>query len=254
MVKRILLTTLVSILFVGLSGGYFYHVGKEVRYLRSHTPCSSVDVIVKDSVSNTLVSAAEVYERIIPHIPMACVDSIDLSSLETTVADMGEVAGAQAFRTGDRVIVELTQRTPVIRFIDAAGSRYADAEGYMFPVRSFTDVPVFTGIFPFNQEIDFKGYLEGSEKKWLQDAVDFACAISANEYWNKHIEQVNVASNGDFILYTNAGNQTVIFGDASAAGFKLKKLSAFYSSILPTEKGPEYKTINLKYGNQIICK
>lgn len=255
MVKRVILTSLISILTAGLCGGYFFHIGREVRYNRAHTPCSKIEVIVKDSLSNTLVSSGEILERIAPGILMSCTDSIDLAKLESQVTAMGEVAGAQVFKVGnEKVTVELYQRVPVIRIMDAGGSRYADAEGYLFPVRSFCDVPVFTGMIPFKREHDFKGYLDGEGKEWLQNAISLAQAISTDSYWNRQIGQVDVASNGDFILYTNAGSQTVIFGDASEAGFKLKKLSAFYRNILPTEKGPEYKTVNIKYGDQIICK
>lgn len=255
MLKRVLLTTLICLLAAGLFGGYFFHVGRLVKARRSEAVCRGIEVVVKDSLENSLLSAAEILERISPWIPESRTDSVDLYAIELMVSGMGEVADAQAFRKdNEHVVVELTQRRPVVRFLGQDGSFYADNDGYIFPVRSNFDVPVITGNIPFKPGADFKGYLNETDQQWISGAISMAQTIASSDYWSRQIGQIDVDRNGDFVLYPVASNHTVVIGDSGMIGFKLRKLEAFYRNILPTEKGSQYSVVNLKYGNQIICK
>ena len=66
--------------------------------------------------------------------------------------------------------------------------------------------------------------------------------------------QVYINSEKDVDLVTRVGNHTVKMGSLEGYENKLNKLYAFYKNALPLEGWNKYSVINLKYGNQVICK
>ena len=58
------------------------------------------------------------------------------------------------------------------------------------------------------------------------------------------------------VLYTRSGDEKFIFGSLNDIDDKLTKMAGYYRTIKPQAKakGKTYKTVNLKYKDQIICK
>jgi len=77
--------------------------------------------------------------------------------------------------------------------------------------------------------------------------------ILKDEFWKAMIEEIFVNSNGDIELFTKVGDQTVIFGDIDNMSEKFAKLLVFYKRELNKIGWTKYKTINLKYKNQVVC-
>ena len=250
MFKQVALTTLICLVSAGLFGGYFYHVGKEVG-ARVY-PCRNVEVIVVDSLENSLISEADVLERLDRWLDTSCIDSIDLHTMEMMVSSFGEVSHAEVFKKDSTSLrIELSQRKPAVRFLSEGSSYYADSDGYLFPVYKATDVPLITGSVPTPPADSFKGYLTEKEQDWVRAAVNFALFVDSDSYWRRQIQQIDSTPGGDLVLYTNAGDEKIIFGPPTDIAEKFGKLKAYYKSIVPS-KGA-YKTVNLKYKNQIIC-
>jgi len=78
--------------------------------------------------------------------------------------------------------------------------------------------------------------------------------INKSEFWKAQIEQVYVNSDREFELVPKVGNHTILFGDTTQTEGKFKKLEVFYREGLNTDGWNDYKTINVKFKNQIICK
>ncbi len=254
MLKRIIITVIACILSGGLFGAYFFYVHRLVSAHSAQEMFSGLDVVVVDSLENSLISSSEVKERLAQWNLSGRCDSINLHNLETAVMEFGEVAHAEAFRKDSRHIsIVLSQRKPVVRFITDGGSYYSDENGFLFPVYRHTDVPIVTGAIPIAAD-SCRAVLNRAQLKWLEDIISLSGFISEHPYWAEATEQIDIADNGDIILYMRGLKQHVIFGPPDAIEVKFGKLEAFYRNILPNSAEKRYSTVNLKYDNQIICK
>jgi len=255
MVKKILLTVLLTVLSVGLLVGYFYHIDRYAGAKRQNIRCEKVSIIVLDSLESDIVNKSELEKAIKKQCVGIITDSIDLHALEFLLDNNGEISESQVFWKDEGLLgVTLTQRKPVVRLEMAGGGYYSDSEGYLFPVQHPIDVPVITGSLPLNLESGYRGYADSTSMKWLKAISGMASYISSDKYWNRQIAQIDVEKNSDIVLYLSSGDLKVIFGDASDYIDKLDKLEQYYRYIAPLEKAQNYTTVNLKYRNQIICK
>ena len=195
----------------------------------------------------------------------AVLRNINIKSLEDFFDKYPYIAKSQVFSTikGD-LIVEIKQRNPVLRIFEQyEGSYYLDEEGYLMPVsEEFTaNVPVATGYIkaPYNlhygvdysdpEQVDF----DRKSDQMLHDLFVLTTTLRENELWEAQVNQVYVAKNGDFELVPRVGNHTILVGSVNNLNDKLRKLKIFYFDGLSKTGWNEYKEINLKFDNQVVC-
>ena len=78
--------------------------------------------------------------------------------------------------------------------------------------------------------------------------------IIHNTLWKAQIEQIYVDKSGLIYLIPKIGNHTIVIGDATNLDEKFSKLIAFYKNGLGTFGWDKYKTIDLRFKNQIVAK
>jgi flagellar basal body-associated protein FliL len=256
MIKKILLTSLIVLLSVGLLGSYFFFTGKLVAQGRQQARCRQIDVILLDSLESSIVDRQEVLAFLSKESLGQLTDSINLHALEQQILGRGEVMSAQVYTANDRTLAaRITQRKPVIRFENGSQHWYADPEGYLFPVTNSVDVPMVTGIIPFHVEDSYKGFAPEKERAWVSGMVELARYIDGKPVLRREITQIDVEPDGDLVLYTRKAGPSIIFGSSADYITKFDKLYAWWRNIEPQlEQGKHYKTINLKYNQQIICR
>lgn len=255
MVKRILIVTALC-LFAGiLFGGYFYHVRSFISSERNSRMCSAVSLNVLDSLESSIIDRDRLLEAAADMVLDRQCDSIDIFALEKSLKAMGGIRTAEVYtvRGGEKVMVEITQRKPVIRFQNGSERHYADSDGYLFPVSNASDVQIVTGNLPIGLPDGYKGFSK-EQASWISSMINLAGFIDSSPYWKKTIEQIEIDSNGDVVLYTAVDSRRIVFGQPSDISTKFRKLEAFYRNILPDAGEKSYTTVNLKYRNQIICK
>lgn len=256
MVKRILLTSTILILSAGLLGCWFHFVGGLSAQGRQQALCRNVDVILLDSLESAIVDRTEVEDYVSRQAVGRQTHLINLDSIERHLLARGEIMSAQVYAADDRTVaVRLTQRKPVIRFENGKERWYADPEGYLFPVTRSVDVPVVTGKIPLQLGGSYRGPVPEEKQAWIGGMVELARYIDSKPVLRREIGQIDLAQNGDLVLYTRSAGPAIIFGDSGDYVTKFRKLEAYWRNIVPgNEDRKPYKTINLKYTNQIICK
>lgn len=255
MIRRIILTTLILVLSGGLLGCWFHFVGQLSAQGRQQAQCRQVEVILLDSLESAIVDRQEVMDFLTVNAVGKQTAAIDLDSLERTLAARGEVMSAQVYAPDEQTVaVQLTQRKPVIRFENGAQRWYADPEGYLFPVTNAVDVPIVTGHLPLSVDKTWRGLAPEEERAWIQGMVNLARYIDSKDVLREEIAQIDIDAKGDIVLYTRSAGPSIIFGDSGDYVAKFRKLEAWWRNIVPQLDGKTYKTINLKYNNQIICK
>jgi cell division protein FtsQ len=143
---------------------------------------------------------------------------------------------------------------PILRVQCTNARFYIDENGYMFPLtpKPNLHIPIVTGILPQTIANNYAGYIPENEP-FLNNLYNFAVFLQKNEFWNNMIEQINI-NNNKIELIPQIAAHVVILGSLDNFNTKLNKLQKFYKNALPAIGWDKYKTINIEYKNQIICK
>lgn len=149
------------------------------------------------------------------------------------------------------LIVRVKQRSPVLRVINKHGvSFYIDDNAQTMPLSSnFTArVPVASGNIDFSNANDSNA--TDSQKEQLFDLVQF---IRANSFWKAQIEQIYINKDNDLELVPKLENHVFLLGSTENLEEKFRRMNIFYKEVLKNQKSDQFKIINVKFKNQIIC-
>lgn len=186
-------------------------------------------------------------------------DSLDLASIEKKLADRSAISESEAWVTQDGVLhVSIKQRAPQIRFSSEEDKGfYCDSDGYIFPLHSRYTAPVrvIEGTFPIQESSGFQGFAKTEEQKaWIQQMLALDEAIKESRSFGEMINEIKVSTNGDVLLRIKGHEEVFNIGKAENFEDKFKRMEKYFTHILPSLEEIKYKTVNVKYKNQIICK
>ncbi|WP_235524156.1 cell division protein FtsQ [Pedobacter sp. Hv1] len=181
-------------------------------------------------------------------------ERINIHQIEKSLKANPYIAFAKVYADMDGIVhIEVKQRQPVLRILNAAGQDfYIDSNGLKMPMSpNFTaNVLVATG----NILEAFRGKVDTLLTPLAADLYKTALFMKKDTLWNAQIEQVFVNDKQDIELIPRVGNQRIILGNADSLETKMNNLLAFYKQAMPLVGWNAYKTINLKYTNQIVCE
>ncbi len=200
---------------------------------------------------NVITAMTRGLGRSVQGMPVA---DLDLRRIEENILEKDPfIKDADVYIDAEnRLHIDVEQRQPIVRIIDAKGkSYYLDKEGNFMPLSSnFTArVPVATGYIP--------PYTPEYQRK-KQDALRYLFSlmedIQSDEFMLALAEQIFVTENREFIIVPKLGKQKILLGRYENIEDKFKRLKIFYKEALPYEGWNKYKTINLKFKGQVVCK
>ncbi len=181
------------------------------------------------------------------------ISDINLQRLEEKVLEKDPfISTADVYiDANEKLHIDITQREPLLRIIDANGkSYYLDKQGKHMPLSvNFTArVPVANGyIPPFTPDYDKK-------RPELRDLYRLAQDLEKDPFMKAHTEQIFMTKKREFILVPNLGKHKIILGRYRDIADKFERLKIFYKEGMPYEGWQKYKSINLKYDGQVVCK
>lgn len=181
-------------------------------------------------------------------------DEINIHKLENALKANPFIEFAKVYADMTGIIyVQIRQREPVIRVVNMANLHfYIDANGNKIPLSdNYTaKVLVASGFI----EEDFNGRVDTLKTQMARDLYRTALYIKGDTLWDNQIEQLFVDLKGDIEMVPRVGSQKIILGSADSLQTKFKNLLVFYKKAIPKVGWDTYKTINLKYANQIVCE
>ena len=195
--------------------------------------CKGLQVTISDSASNSFISREDVR-------------SLDLDRIEQVLESKSAINRTEAFVTKDGMLnITITQRRPVVRFQGAHGGYYADAEGRSFALqKSYASyVPVVDGKIP--AITDTVGIVRTTQ------VVNF---LENDALWKGKFVQIRIDDKGDIILIPREGNERFIIGQPCKIEEKARKMEWYYTHIIPEKGGGHYKTVDLRFDGQIVCR
>ena len=176
-------------------------------------------------------------------------DSLDLGKIEEMMLSKGIVKSCEAWTTRDGILhISVVQRVPKLMFKNGDDGYYIDSEGFTMPLHPTwtADVPVIEGNAP-----DLR---DSSNREWGVGVLELMDWISSSKKWKDKIAKVSVNRDGDLVLNPVEGSERFIFGAPDAKEEKFARIEKYYSHIVPYKGEGYYKSVNLKYNKQIICR
>jgi cell division protein FtsQ len=257
------LKTLVKILMLLFIGAYMIVVlgfaGKQYEGVL----CRGLDVVVRDSLERGLVTSGDIKNRVRlehPGIAGMPITQVDAGNIEENLNRIPAISNAQVYTDiKGRLIIEITQRTPVARIEDRDHNQYyLDEKGYVIPVGlNYTPHLLhINGEIPakFRKE---KNILKAENREGsgnlMPDLLKLSLYIDSDPFWRSQIVQVYVNRNGEFELVPRVGAQIILFGNGEQMETKFFKLKTLYREGFSHTGWNQYEIINLKYDKQVIC-
>lgn len=249
----------ISALSVALLGLLLAAVCFSVKEKRSGIVCTGLDVIFADSLKFVTAEDIENFlDRQYGSYVGQKIDSVGLYRIERLLEAKSAVMESEAWTTDDgQLHISITQRAPAIRFQQGNLGFYADETGFIFPThKSFTaPVPCIKGSIPVTITPGFKGELESEkEKQWVLDVLALTRYMAKSKSLSGRITEMSVNAAGDIVMTPTYGNEVIVFGSPKDASEKFARLEKYYSHILPEKGEGYYKSVNVKYNGQIICR
>jgi len=251
-VKKILLFIFWLAVLVGV-----VYVGVRAGAVRDKMACEkyAIKVIVAHD-SDTLLYPSDIEEIILKHdsITGKPYNEIDMYALETILKEHHYISDVLIY--GDlpgTLQITATQRTPVVRIINKYNeSFYLDKEAHAMPVRLGISTNVIT----------VSGNIEMTRAQALSDTLKhewnalLSCVeyISNDIFLKNQIGQIYVENKNSYLLIPVIGNHVIILGTPEHPENRLERLKIFYQKGMDEEAWKSYKTIDLRYKNQIVCK
>ncbi|KLT66593.1 cell division protein FtsQ/DivIB [Pedobacter sp. BMA] len=182
------------------------------------------------------------------------IEGINIHQIEKKLQSNPYIAFAKVYVEMDGVLhIEVKQRQPVVRILNNSGQDfYIDNDGLKMPISSnFTaNVLVATG----NITEVFGSRVDTLHTKLAHDLYKTALFIKRDTLWDAQIEQIVVDQKNDIELVPRVGNQRIILGNADSLEKKMTNLLLFYKKAMPQVGWETYRTINIKYTNQVVCE
>jgi cell division protein FtsQ len=213
----------------------------------------SIHVIIPDG-SDTLffISDAEVLILSCDSIVGKHYSDMDIHHIETTLRQSPYVLTTTVYGTLNGVLeVFVTQRKPLVRVINQAQEHfYLDENGCAMPPKQgiSAHVPVASG----NIETSFKQALDTLTTE-LYNLINCVVCITHDEFLKNQTGQIYIEKPNKYLLLPVIGNHAIVLGDPIHPEIRLQKLKIFYKKGISESGWAKYKTIDLRFKNQIVC-
>ena len=229
--------------------------------MREEISCTGLEICIKDSLTNSFVSQDAVKKYLDKEYGIyvgKSIKDIDLVRIEKILDSRSAVLKSQAYITGNGVLhIDVTQRSPIVRFQKKDGGFYADAEGYIFPLQNSyaSHVQIVDGYIPLAANSGYKGEIkDAGEREWFRKVINLVNYMQGSRVWKDKIVQIHVDSEGNLILIPREGNEQFIIGQPDEIEEKFEKMRKYYTAIIPEKNSGTYRHVDLRYRGQIVCR
>jgi len=169
-------------------------------------------------------------------------EKVDLNTLETVLNDHEMIEKAEVFSSIDGSLnAHIKQKTPIVRFVSDNVKYYLDGKGDRIPLsENFSArVPVVIG------------QINDAEKS---NYVYLFNEIAKDDFLKKSITGLTILPSGSIVMTNRDYDFKIIFGNPIHVDKKLKNYKAFYKHAIKDTLIKNYKSVNLLFTDQVVCK
>jgi cell division protein FtsQ len=168
-------------------------------------------------------------------------DKLDLDNVEKRLDKDPMIDKAEVYASVDgKIKAVITQKKPIARVYNGTSSYYIDYKGRTMPLsETFTArVPLVTG------------ELDKVEKKKLDMLLRY---IYEDDFLKKNIIGLEVRPTGGIKMMNRNYDYEILFGRVVNVEKKFNNYKAFFQNAIKDTLIDQYKTINLKFTQQVVC-
>jgi cell division protein FtsQ len=218
--------------------------------------CKGIKINISGASNNFFIDKSDVQKVITNYAGTNAVgrpiEDFNLVAMEAVLKKDVWIKDAQLFFDNNEILqADVEEREPVARVFTTGGNTfYVDNSNMMLPLseKFSARLPVFTG-FPSDAKVLLK-----ADSNLLNDIKTISILIQQDSFLMAMIDQVDITAERNFEMIPKLGNQVIVFGDATDADKKFKKLQLFYKKVMLNAGWSKYSIISLQYKNQVVAK
>lgn len=232
-------------------------------YLNGETNCTALKIELQNKNNFALLtSEVELRTELLQnHLPIEGqkLKNLKLKEIEKNLGNISYLKEYNAyFNINGEAMVIASPRKAILRVYNKAGQHfYLGSDTVVMPLSTQHSLRLIlaNGTLPKLNNSHFS--LSENDSPNLPDIYKkiyiLAAKIQEDEFLNALIDQIYVKPNLEFELIPKAGIGIIEFGNIDNADDKLKRLKNFYIKGKEKINWNIYKSINLKYKNQVVC-
>ncbi len=228
--------------------------------------CKSLDVEIVDRTKNHFIEKEDVLTLLNDkraNLIGEQLININRTELENIINNHPTINKAEVYFNHKGVLnIEVTQRKPIVRVInDNEESYYIDENGFLMPLsdKFSAHVLIANGNISepyhnyYTRNVLSKDDSINKSSLVLKQIYKLADFIASDKFWNAQIQQIYFNEKNEIELVPRVGTHIILFGNIENYERKFKKLGAVYEHGFKEYGWNNYRLINLKYENQVIC-
>lgn len=185
---------------------------------------------------------------------------INLMQMEKILLDHPYISSCEVYQTIEcDLILKVRVRQPLVRIINEENQQYfIDYTGFAMPINPARPAHIivangYIGDRFVSLDKTEKPLSSFPDSSVLRQIYPVARIISSDSFLKSFIDQIYIHQNHEIELVPKIGSQIIILGNAENAHEKLENLKTFYLKVMKSIDWNVYKSINLKYKNQVVC-
>ena len=197
------------------------------------------DITIENKKENAFVTDSVIIHYLDSnlHLDSIKINDVSFKDIESLLCDHPSIKSANVYSDMQgRVYISVVSRKPIVRVQNGKEGYYLDEDGLRMPPSNEYTARMLLVTGDINS-------VNENDLYYLSDV------IIKDEFLRKQITQIDI-SNSELLMITQIGEQ-VEFGQIKEVGEKFEKLKLYYET--GNSQNQEYKTLNLKYKNQIVC-
>lgn len=229
---------------------------------RNNTHTSELKVMLQETDYPALTSAERIQTHILETMPSIIgqsVKNVELEKVENEIALNSHLSHVRAFLNinGD-MNIKAKPRKAILRVFDQKGENLYVGKDKILMDNSLSHTHrliVASGYIPHLNKEERIQILKGNEDlpEIYNHLYELANKIHEDEFLDALIDQIYVNKKGQIELTPKIGVKKISFGSFENTEEKLFNLKAFYINGNDIIDWQKYKSINIKYKNQIVC-
>ena len=186
-------------------------------------------ILLMESINNSIVGTT--------------INEVPIYEIERKIESINYVQNAEVYINMEGMLhIDVIQKKAIVRISPIDGKDfYMDSEGSIFGLSHNYTEHLLIANGNIQDSIDY------------MTVLDLAKYISSDSLWNAQIVQIYLKKSKEIELVPRVGNHTILLGDITNYQEKLRKLYLFYEKGVNQVGWNDYKEINLKFRNQIVC-
>lgn len=231
--------------------------------VRRHSTMRGLEVNIKTSNKAVLLDESDIDSLILadfPSLRQTDIKDVDRKAIEKKLKDNPYILNADTrMTTGGKLVVDVEQRTPVVRMFYQNNEFYISRQGTCMPLAPKHYCHLLVGSTAHEEPL-----LKRPSRMNLSDTANhhqpaslmkiwkLASFLSDNPKYGVIFDQVYVGDKGDLFLVPKLGELTINVGDTSQLDTKFRNLWSFFNQGVSQVGWDTYSSISLKYKGQVV--